>query len=445
MEHLKIDLSSRPAENRLLITLSLPPWVSSAVIMSATAMTKRRILVVGSGPAGVAASIAARRADTDNDVILLAAETSLPYEKPPLSKEVLTEGIDPSAYPIVPADVLAEIDFRTGSHVVEIDRVAQLVGLSNGQRLGYDALVLATGGTPRLLPELPLSIPNVFYLRNSADALALRNGLSDMADKQVCIIGAGLIGLEVVAAATLSGAAVTVIEAGATAIPRFGSDEMARRVTARHERAGVRFKWNTMVTGTKTTDSAIMLHLNNGQSILADLVVVGIGTQPNSEIAEGSGLAVDGGILVNDQCQTSDPKIFAAGDVVKFQTAWVESLVMLENWRHALDQGEVAGTNAGGGNVTYDTVPSFWSDQYELKLQGVGWSDGCISPVALRELEHGRMIEFYMNNDCLRYAVGIGAGRDLAIAKRLIERKIKVDPSDLADPEVKLATILRST
>jgi len=123
----------------------------------------------------------------------------------------------------------------------------------------------------------------------------------------------------------------------------------------------------------------------------------------------------------------------------------MESPVMLENWRHALDQGEVAGTNASGGNATYDTVPSFWSDQYELKLQGVGWSDRCISPVALRELGHGRMIEFYMNKDRLQYVVGIDAGRDLGIAKRLIERKIKVDPSDLADPEVKLATILRST
>ncbi len=413
--------------------------------MFVAAMTKRRILVIGSGPAGVSASIAARRVSTDNEVTLLAAETSLPFEKPPLSKEVLTKGIDPSAYPIVPSNMLAEIDFRTDSHVVEIDRVAQLVSLSNGQRLSYDALVLATGGTPRILPELPLSIPNVFYLRNSADALALRKGLSDMAGKQVCIIGAGLIGLEVVAAATLIGADVTVIEAGATAIPRFGSDEMARRITARHEQAGVRFKWNTMVTDAQTTDGAIMLHVNNGQPILADLVVVGIGIQPNSEIAKASDLAVDGGILVNDQCQTSDPKIFAAGDVAKFQTTWMESPAMLENWRHALDQGEVAGTNAGGSNASYDAVPSFWSDQYDLKLQGVGWSDGCSSPVALRELEHGRMIEFYMNNDCLRYAVSIDAGRDLAIAKRLIERKIKVDPSDLADPEVKLATLLRST
>tara|TARA_E500000305_G_scaffold105319_1_gene102681 strand:- start:211 stop:1452 length:1242 start_codon:yes stop_codon:yes gene_type:complete len=413
--------------------------------MSTAAMTKRQILVVGSGPAGVAASLAARRADTDNNVILLAAETGLPYEKPPLSKEVLTKGVDPSGYPIVPADMLAEIDFRSDSYVVEIDRSSQFALLNNNLKLSYDALVLATGGTPRILPKLPLSIPNVCYLRNSADALALRECLSGMAGKQVCIIGAGLIGLEVVAAATLFGAIVTVIEAGATAIPRFGSDEMARRVTARHEQAGVHFKWNTMVTDTKTTDGAIMLHLNDGQSLLADLVVVGIGIQPNSEIAERSGLVVDGGILVNDQCQTSDPKIFAAGDVVKFKTTWMESPVMLENWRHALDQGEVAGTNASGGNVTYDTVPSFWSDQYELKLQGVGWSDGCISPVALRELGHGRMIEFYMNKDRLQYVVGIDAGRDLGIAKRLIERKIKVDPSDLADPEVKLATILRSS
>ncbi|PHQ69389.1 MAG: ferredoxin reductase [Sneathiella sp.] len=412
--------------------------------MSVLTMTKRRIIIIGAGPAGVSASIAARRISPDNDVILLATETALPYEKPPLSKEVPTKGIDPSAYPIVPADMLAGIDLRTDSHAIAIDRAAQAVNLNDGKRLHYDTLVLTTGGTPRILAELPPSTPNVFYLRNAADARALRKSFDGIAGKQVAIIGAGLIGLEVVAAATLAGAEVTVFEAGATAIPRFGSEEMARRVTARHEQAGARFKWQTTVTEANFTDGAIEIHIDDGPSISVDLVVVGIGIWPNSELAKAAGLAVDGGILVDAQCRTSDPNIYAAGDVVKFRTSWSKAPVILENWRHALDQGEIAGINAGGGEAAYETVPSFWSDQYELKLQGIGWAEGSDGPVALRELGQGRMIEFHFGPKGLCYAVGIGAGRELAITKRLIERKVNVNLSSLADPEIALATLLRS-
>ncbi|MEQ9642115.1 MAG: FAD-dependent oxidoreductase [Alphaproteobacteria bacterium] len=403
----------------------------------------RRVIVVGGGPAGVAAAIAARRTAADAEVVLLSAEALKPYEKPPLSKAVLTENLDPSATPIVPDDLLAGIDLRLGVRVAGIDRAGRRVDCGAGGWLTYDALVLATGAGARTLPGLPATLPGVHYLRDAADALRLRDALGQA--RSVAVVGAGLIGLEVAAAAAVGGAAVTVLEAAATAMARVCAPSLAQRIVERHVRAGVMFRWGAAVRGVKAVADKLALSLGDGETLSADLVVVGIGIQPDTALAEATGLAVARGIVVDATCRSADSAIFAAGDVARFRTLWCDGPVALENWRHALDQGEAAGINAAGGDATYAAVPSFWSDQYEVRLQGVGWADGLETPAVRRALAKDGAIEFHLRDGQVRYAVGIGASREIAIAKRLIERRIAVQAEALADPGVALAGLLRAS
>jgi NADPH-dependent 2,4-dienoyl-CoA reductase/sulfur reductase-like enzyme len=198
------------------------------------------------------------------------------------------------------------------------------------------------------------------------------------------------------------------------------------------------------VVSAEPVEGGLALALGDGTVLRVGLAVVGIGIRPDTRLAAAAGLAVDDGILVDDRCRSSDPRIFAAGDVARFGTRWCAGPVRLENWRHALDQGEVAGASAAGGNLAYGAVPSFWSDQYELRLQGVGWPDGLAAPVIRRSLGADRFLDFHLLDGRLRYAVGIGAGREIAIARRLIERRAPLDPLLLVDATKPLQALLRS-
>lgn len=375
-------------------------------------------------------------------MILVAEESLAPYEKPPLSKEVLAGMAEPQAKPIVdPRTLEAEIEFIRADPAVAFDRQRRTVHLRSGTNLSYDALVLATGARVRVLPALASDLPNVHYLRTAADALALRSSLQ-AGQRRVVVVGAGLIGLEVASVAT--GASVIVLEAGASAMARLCSPALAQMVVDRHAEAGVRFRFGATIVSARHTRNDMDLRLADGTAIEADLVVVGIGTLPATDLAAAAGLAVGEGILVDEECRTSDPFVFAAGDVAQFRTPWCAEPARLENWRHALDQGQVAGINAAGGKVSYGGVPSFWSDQRDLKLQGVGWPDGLGAAPIRRIADGGRLIEFHLRDGCVRYATGVGMPREIGIVRRLIERKIRVTPQMLSDPAVSLQGLLRS-
>ena len=404
------------------------------------------IVVVGAGPAGVAAALAAKRTRPEQAVFLLADEDCDPYEKPPLSKSVLMGAAQPGSKLIVDGAALAAagVDFVRGAVVTKIDRGRGEVQLADRPPLPYDALVLATGARARPLAALPPGMANVHYLRTAADALALRDGLRrPERSRGVVVVGAGLIGLEAAAAAAGSGT-TTVLEAGASAMARVCSADLARVVVDRHARAGVRFRFGTTIEAVSALDDGVALRLSGGDSLEAGVVIVGIGAKPDADLAVAAGLPVAEGILVDDRCRTADPRIFAAGDVAQFRTRWCSDPARLENWRHALDQGLVAGTNAAGGDTAYESVPSFWSDQYELMIQGAGWTDGLAIAPLRRTLGEGRAIEFHVCDGRVRYAVGIGAAREINIVRRLIERQIAVTAQMLSDPSVSLQGLLRS-
>jgi 3-phenylpropionate/trans-cinnamate dioxygenase ferredoxin reductase subunit len=401
----------------------------------------RKILIVGGGPAGTFAAIAAKKQDPADTITLLTGEHCEPYEKPPLSKAVLLGAVLPGDALIAgPGGVAAhDVVLQTRAQCAAIDRAACAVLLDDGRRLQYDALVLATGSTPREIPLLPIGMSRVHYLRTESDARALQAELRRGRD--LLVVGGGLIGLEVAASAAQLGVNVTVLEVAPRILARVCDEQTAAVVHATHVRHGVDIRvGTTLATAAPQADGRIAAVTGAGDRLVADLVVVGTGSKPDDALAAAAGLETDEGIVVDAQCRTSDPAILAAGDAVRFPGP--HGLVRLENWRHAQDQGAVAGRNAAGGADAYTTVPSFWSEQYDLYIQGVGWPVQGTTRVH-RPLDGDALLVFDINDGRLVYAMGINAQRDLAATRRLIERRVPVDAAALADPAQSLAAMLK--
>jgi len=401
----------------------------------------RTILVIGGGPAGTFAAIAAKQQDPAADVTLLTLESCEPYEKPPLSKAVLLGGVLPGDALIAgPGGVAGhDVVLQTLAHCTAIDRADRAVVLDDGRRLHYDALVVATGSTARQIPQLPIGMPRVHYLRTEAEARALHADLRRTRD--LLVVGGGLIGLEVAACAAALGVKVTVLEVAPRILARVCDEQTGAMVHAAHARHGVDIRvGTTLMTAMPQADGRIAAVTGTGDRLIADLVVIGTGSTPDHALAAAAGLAIDEGIVVDAQCRTSDPAIFAAGDAARFPGP--DGLVRLENWRNAQDQGAVAGRNAAGAGDTYSTVPSFWSEQYDLYIQGVGWTVQGSTRVD-RPLGGDKLLGFEVSDGRVACAMGINAQRDLAVVRRLIERRVPIDPAALADPAQPLAAMLK--
>jgi len=234
---------------------------------------------------------------------------------------------------------------------------------------------------------------------------------------------------------------VTVLEVAPRILARVCDEQTGTAVHAAHARHGVDIRvGTTLMTAAPQADGRIAAVTGAGDLLIADLVVIGTGSKPDDALAAAAGLAANDGIVVDAQCRTSDPTIFAAGDAVRFPGP--HGLVRLENWRHAQDQGAVAGRNAAGAGDTYAPVPSFWSEQYDLYIQGVGWPVQASTRVH-RPLGGDSLLVFEISDGRLTYAMGINAQRDLAVGRRLIERRVPIDPAALADPAQPLAAMLK--
>jgi 3-phenylpropionate/trans-cinnamate dioxygenase ferredoxin reductase component len=401
----------------------------------------RSIVVIGGGPAGVFASIGAKKQDPTASVTLLTEEACEPYEKPPLSKAVLLGKAAPHDAPIAGPQGLAGhgVNLALNATVLAIDRPGRAVVAADGRRIPYDSLVLATGSVVREIPPLPLGMPRVHYLRTETQARGLAAELRQ--SQHLVVIGGGLIGLEVAASAAELGVRTTVIEMMPRILARVCDDDTGARIDAEHRRRGVELRLATALAGAAVApDGRIAITTSDGETIAADIVVVGTGAKPDDRLAAAAGLKCDNGIVVDEFCRTDDPAIFAAGDVVRFPGP--HGLTRLEDWRHAQDQGAVAGRNAAGASETYRSVPSFWSEQYDLYIQGVGWPSPN-APRVRRPLAGNAMLAFETDGTRVTAALGINAQRDLATTRRLIERRVPVDPAALADPKRPLAELLR--
>jgi NADPH-dependent 2,4-dienoyl-CoA reductase/sulfur reductase-like enzyme len=291
----------------------------------------------------------------------------------------------------------------------------------------------------RQIPALPLGAPRVHYLRTEAHADALAAELK--AARRLAVVGGGLIGLEVAASACELGIEVTVIEVAPRILARVCDEETSAVIAAEHRRHGVDIRLNAAVTSALAAgDGRLVLETGGGESVHADVVVVGAGAIPDDRLAAAAGLATDNGIVVDAQCRSSDPAIFAAGDAVRFPGA--HGMVRQEDWRHAQDQGSVAGRNAAGASDTYRSTPSFWSEQFGLYIQGVGWPSP--QPDQRVRRRGTNLLTFEMSGWHIGYAIGINAQREMAVVRRLIERRIAVDPAALADSTIALADLLKA-
>jgi 3-phenylpropionate/trans-cinnamate dioxygenase ferredoxin reductase component len=403
----------------------------------------RRIVIVGGGPAGVGAALAAKQQDAAAEVLLVSDEHSEPYEKPPLSKAVLTGKAMPHEAPIAGPKGVAGggVMLKPGTRMTAIDRDAKAVVTETGERISYDALVLATGSINRALPMFPSERKGIHYLRTEVEALALKAELHQA--KSLVLIGGGVVGLEIAASAAELGVKVTVVEIAPRILSRVCDEETAAIIHERHRARGVDIRTGLAVTAMRALpDGRLAIETAAGDTIDADIIVVGAGAVPDDRLANAAGLATQDGIIVDDHGGTSDPAIYAAGDCTRFPGP--HGPVRIENWRHAQEHGAIAGRNASGGDVAYNVAPSFWSEQFDMYIQGVGWPVPQPSERARRTIGTGATLLFELDGSHLTYAVGINAQRDIAMARRLIERRIPVEAGELADAAKPLAQLLKA-
>lgn len=406
------------------------------------------MLVVGAGEAGARAASSLREQGYMGPVTLVGDEPHEPYERPPLSKAVMTASEDAAAPPfILDEDKLAAqaIVHVAGARVVGVDRQAHRVTLDDGSTLPYGKLLLATGAGPRKLPTPGATEENVLYLRTFADALGLRARLRP--GSRLVLIGGGFIGLEIAASAIARGCSVTLIEMAPRILLRGVPAEVAERVAQSHRSAGVDLRTGVTIARVERRGEFETVVLGDGTALTCDAIVAGIGAIPETWLAQSCGLSVENGITVDGQLRTDDPDIYAAGDCCSFPHAlYGGRRIRLEAWRNAQDQGSLAASNMLGGQDHYCAVPWSWSDQYDQTLQVAGLTDEGVSMVE-RELDEACLYFHLAANGRLVAVSAIGPNgviaKDVRLAEMLIARRAIPDPAALASPDVKLRGLLR--
>jgi len=402
-------------------------------------------VVIGGGQAGGRAVEGLRKAGYDGPVVLLSAEDMRPYERPPLSKQVLTGEADPESACLHPADWYWEndVELRLTTRVQEIDRGRKRVGLQDGAEVAYDRLLLATGARPRVPDLRGLDLDGVHLLREVGDCLAIRGAMAPGA--RVVLVGGGYIGLEVAAAAIKRGCAATVLEAGDGLMRRQVAPAVGNWYRELHESKGVTVRTGAKVAALRGRDSVEAVELADGTQVEADLVVIGVGILPNSSLAAAAGLSVNDGILVDESAQTDDPAIWAAGDVTNHPNPYLGRRVRLESWQNAQNQALTAGRAMAGAPVRHAEVPWFWSDQHGVNLQIVGLPQRWERLVWRGDPAAGPGFSaFYLDGEGRVVAANaVDRPGDIAPARKMIEAGLAPEPQALADPDTSLKKVLK--
>ncbi len=404
-------------------------------------------VIIGAGLAGAKAAEALRSGGFAGRVVLFGDEPERPYERPPLSKEYLQGSADRESVFVHPAGWYDahEVDLRLGSPVVRLDAAAHEVATQASAPVRYERLLLATGSTPRRLRIPGAQLDGVLYLRRLGDADILKAAFAKAS--KVAIVGAGWIGLETAAAARGAGAEVTVLEVAPLPLVGVLGPEIAGAYADLHRRQGVEFRFEVQVEAIVDRGGrAAGVRLGDGTVIDADTVVVGIGITPNTSLAERAGLTVVNGILVDEHLATSDPDIFAAGDVANVYYPHLSTHVRLEHWAAALNQGPAAAANMLGQRTVYDRVPYFYSDQYDWGMEYSGYvPGGTADDVVIRgDLQAGRFIAFWMIDGRVRAGMNVNIWDVTDPIQALVRADRPIDPIALGDPAVPLAALLGS-
>jgi 3-phenylpropionate/trans-cinnamate dioxygenase ferredoxin reductase component len=406
--------------------------------------TSSTLAIVGGSLAGAKAAEGARQAGFDGRIVLVGDDTMPPYERPPLSKAVLRGEAHPTSTH-VHADGFYQ-DHRidlVAARATRVDPSARRVQLADGATIAFDALVLATGARPRRLEVPGAGLAGVHYLRTIDDALALRQAIT--AASRVAVVGAGWIGSEVAASARQMGAPVVLIDPAPTPLHRLLGDRLGTAFRNLHADHGVDLRLGARVAELRGRSGAVdTVVLADGRAEPADVVVVGVGVTPRTELADMAGITVHDGITVDERGETSVPGVFAAGDVANAWHPRYRRRLRVEHWANALNQGLTAGRNAAGRHEPYTRLPYFFSDQYDLGLEYVGHhAPG--DPVVVRgDLASGQFIAFWQHDGAVTAAMNVNVWDVVDHLKALIESRAMVEPAALADTDAALAELSAS-
>jgi 3-phenylpropionate/trans-cinnamate dioxygenase ferredoxin reductase subunit len=392
-------------------------------------------IIVGGGQAGAWIARTLRAEGFQGRLVLAGDESRWPYERPPLSKDFLSGAASSESFTLLTAELAAaeRIEFWPATHVARIDRARRVVTCSDGRSLHYTRLFLATGGRAKSLPNLDNACPDrVHVLRTQDDALRLRGALAQ--SRRLLVVGGGWIGLEAAATARLAGADVTVLEAGPRLCARTVPAPVSDFLLSLHQQNGVTVKTSAALSALRSDASGVTARLAGGEILSADLVLVGIGIAPNTEIAAACGLEVRNGIVVDEQGRTSDPDIFAAGDAALHPNAFAGQEIRLESWANAQAQAICAARAALGKDARYTDIPWFWSDQYTANLQCLG-----LPHLGVEALARGNP---HAGSGCWLFltaagrpagAAAINAPREMRLLRKMLAQGRMPEPAAWAD------------
>ena len=397
-------------------------------------------VIVGAGHAGCRAAEGMREAGFTGRIVMIGDEQHRPYERPPVSKQLLQDGADLESVFLQQDDYFTaqSIELRLGSPAVGIDTGAREVALGNGERVGFTKLLLATGSSPRRLPDA-MGGNHLLYMRTIEDSLALRDRLQPGA--RVVLVGGGVIGLEVASVAASRGCQVTILEAADRLMGRAVCPEVSAYFHELHTGKGAIIEYGVSITGIEAAGGETLFHLEDGRTIAADVALAGIGVTPNTDLAEKAGLAVDGGIVVDEFGQTSAEGIYAAGEVTNHMNVCLGRRQRSETWLHADSHGRLVGGNMCGADHAYDELPWFWTDQYDVNMQCAGDPFGEETVARGAEGDPARSF-FHLREGAIAGVTLINNGRDMRHAKKLIRAGAVIDPAVLADGSVPLKQVV---
>ena len=400
-----------------------------------------KVVIAGAGHAAGQVAAALRHNGFDGRILLVGEEPWPPYQRPPLSKKFLAGKVPAERLYFKPPDFYDShrIDLCLNTRITAIDRDRRDVVTAAGERIAYDTLVLATGSRARHIDVPGSDLDGLHYLRNIDDVARIRAGLDTA--RRVVIIGAGYIGLEVAAVTRQLGHTVTVLEMADRVMSRVVSPVVSRFYEAEHATHGVKLELSTALEAFEGDTRIDAVRLSGGRSIPADLVIVGVGIVPNTELAASANLEVDNGIVVDAQCRTADESIYAVGDCTSHPNQIYGRRIRLESVHNALEQAKTAAANICGEDASYTQVPWFWSDQYDIKLQIAGLSQGYDAVVVRGEPAKRSFSCLYIRDGVLIACDAINAPRDFVQSKSLIAARQKIAPERLADSSLPLGNL----
>jgi 3-phenylpropionate/trans-cinnamate dioxygenase ferredoxin reductase subunit len=403
------------------------------------------IVIIGAGHCGGQLAARLRSEGFDGRVQLVGAESIVPYQRPPLSKQYLAGEVGLERVYLRPEDSYAasDIELLLDTQADAIDRSQRSVRLSDGRSLDYDKLVLATGSRVRKL-ELPgADAAKPVYLRTIADADLIRSKLNG-GGVRVAVVGGGYIGLEVASVAATLGAQVTVLEMAGRLMSRVVATEVSDFYHRLHTDKGVDVRTDVMVEGFEPLGAATRVLCDDGSAVEADLIIVGVGIIPNTELADRAGLDVDDGVRVDEYGCTSDPAIYAAGDCTNHPNALYGERVRLESVHNAMSQARVVAANLCGKQTAYAELPWFWSDQYDVKLQIAGLSSGFDQTLVRGSTDDGTFSVFYLKEGVLIAADTVNGMHDHLALRTLITKQARLSAEQLTDSSVSLKDLSKS-